>query len=91
MTRAAGELHERFARRMRGLRAHHDLTGAELAQRCADLGHERIDRNVIAKVETGVRSLTLDEAAAIAQALGVSLAEMTSPEPLAVEIKVELP
>lgn len=89
--RTIGQVSQRFVSRMRGLRAHHDLTAAQLAQRCADLGASEINRSAIARIETQARGVSLDEAAWIAEALGVSLAQMTTPEPLTVEIKVELP
>lgn len=49
----------------------HDMTASMLSQRCATLGLP-LDRNVIAKLETGHRrSVTVDELYVLAAALGV--------------------
>lgn len=89
--REAGEWEKRFVARLRVLRKHHNLSAVQLAERCAELGAPKIDRNVIQKIETRTRGVGLDEAMVISAALGVSIGQMVSPEPLVIEIKVELP
>lgn len=65
-TRYAAEV----GRRLQRLRNGHHLTASALSRKCAELGLP-LDRNVIAKLETGHRqSVTLDEILVLAAALG---------------------
>lgn len=58
----------------------------------ADVGDPLgFDRATISRIENGQRAVTLDEAVDIAGLLGISVAEMCSPEPLGLAIKAEIP
>lgn len=71
---------EVFLEQMRLIRTSEGLSQAELAERIAPhLGHS-LDASTIARVESARRSVRLDEAVAIAKALGVRLDEMIPSE-----------
>ena len=60
------------ATRVKALRRQLRLSAREVAERCAAAGAPSLTRSTIAKIESGVRqSVTVDELAALAQALGV--------------------
>lgn len=62
-------------RRMCELRKERRLSGAAVARRMTELGIPW-DRNTVAKLETGRRSLSIDELLALATALCVSPADL---------------
>lgn len=65
------------ARCIRELRRQYALSARELSERCVAAGAPSLTRSTIAKIESGVRRfVTLDEAAALAQALGVAPHEL---------------
>jgi transcriptional regulator with XRE-family HTH domain len=66
-----------FVLRMRLLREAHGVSQAEVAARVTRMGVP-LPQQTIARIETGKRSLRLDEAAAIARALNSTVQEMTS-------------
>lgn len=81
---------EVFLQQMRLIRKSEACTQADLAQRVeAHLGHT-IDASTIARIESGRRSLRLDEAVAIAKALGMRLDDMLPSEYTAQEEAVRL-
>ncbi|UYM03440.1 helix-turn-helix transcriptional regulator [Solicola gregarius] len=61
------------------------LSASALADRCASLGAEWIDRSVISKIESASerRRITLDEAAVFAKALNTDLGSLVWIDPLA--------
>ncbi|MFE4409084.1 helix-turn-helix transcriptional regulator [Streptomyces sp. NPDC056821] len=65
-----------FVLRMRLLREARGISQAEVAARVTRLGVQ-LPQQTIARIEAGKRSLRLDEAEAIARALGSSLTEMS--------------
>lgn len=68
--RPQNPLTARFARQLRERREAVGLSAHDLAARCAAVGSERINREVIANIETGRRQdVTLDEAACLAHVL----------------------
>ena len=69
---AAFRQHLRAARQARG------LTQGQLARRAEAFGF-MVEQPAIARMESGIRSIGLDEAAALALALGLSLVEMVAP------------
>ena len=73
MVETPSQLMQEVARRIRGLRLQRDLSARELADRCVAAGAPSLTRSTIAKIESGNRRfITLDEMAALAQALEVS-------------------
>jgi transcriptional regulator with XRE-family HTH domain len=62
---------ETFARRVREVRERRGWTQQQLAERLRELGVP-IDRTKVNRVETGARAVSVDDALAIAAALGVS-------------------
>lgn len=66
-----------FALRMRLLREARGISQAEIAARVTRMGMA-LPQQTIARIETGKRSLRLDEATAIARALSVDLFDMLS-------------
>lgn len=64
-----------FVRQMKRLRAAHELSQAELADRVRDLGGN-LYQQTIAKIEAGQRAVRLQEADLIAKALRSSVSEM---------------
>lgn len=63
---------EAFAERMRAARRSAGLSQADLAKRLAQLGFARLKRTTILAIEKKTRNVSLDEALAIAAALGVA-------------------
>jgi tetratricopeptide (TPR) repeat protein/transcriptional regulator with XRE-family HTH domain len=69
-----------LAARVRDLRRERGISARELAARCAQLGMPSLTRSTIAKIESGVRSfVTVEEAAALAEALNVPPSHLLSP------------
>src|ERR1700735_3817041 len=72
-SRLTGEL----VARLRDLRRGQGMSAREVASRCAALGVPSLSRSTIAKIESGVRGLvTVEEAAALAMALGVTPSDL---------------
>jgi transcriptional regulator with XRE-family HTH domain/tetratricopeptide (TPR) repeat protein len=66
--------------RLRDLRQQRRMSARELAEGCAQAGAPSLTRSTIAKIESGVREfITLDELAALAEVLGVSLFQLLQP------------
>lgn len=65
-----------FLQQMKQVRTSEGLTQAELAERLAPHLEHSIDASTVARIESGRRSVRLDEAVAIAKALGLRLDEM---------------
>lgn len=87
MRRTSGhfiEQERRFAARVRTVRVHRALSHQELADRV------ELNRMAISKIEAGTRRVVLAEALALADALGVPLADMLSPNPLVLVEQVRL-
>jgi transcriptional regulator with XRE-family HTH domain len=75
---APSQLMSETARRIRELRRQHGLSARELAERCIAGGASSLTRSTIAKIESGVRPfITLDELAALAAALSITLHDLT--------------
>lgn len=72
----ADSISGRFARRMRAVRQHRNMTQGELAQAIG------VHRATVPKLESGDRRITIAEAVAIAEALDVNLADLVTPAPL---------
>ena len=66
----------RFARRLREERERAGLSQADLAGRLSDVLNDAIYHSAVARMESGKRSVKIDEAIAIADVLGVRLAEL---------------
>jgi transcriptional regulator with XRE-family HTH domain len=66
-----------FARRLRDTRAVAGLTQQQLADRMTAAGHKMF-RSQIGKIENGDRPVTISEATALADALGVTLADLAT-------------
>lgn len=79
-------LRETFGQQIRIVREQRNLTQTELAEKLARLG---MTRDKIAKIERGNRPTALEEAAALAHALGVPLESLMVP-PRQANIIVEL-
>ena len=72
-SRLTGEL----VARLRDLRRGQGMSAREVASRCAALGVPSLSRSTIAKIESGVRGfVTVEEAAALAMALGVTPSDL---------------
>lgn len=72
------------ATRVRTLRQRRGWSAQQLATACAKAGMPSLTRSTIAKLESGARkSVSADEAAALAEALGVPLSELIDPSPSA--------
>lgn len=69
---------ELFARRLKDVRVAAGVTQQQLADRASAAGH-KLFRSQVGKIESGDRAVTIGEAAALADALGVDLAELISP------------
>lgn len=67
-----------FARRLKEVRSIAGLTQQQLADRVTAAGH-KLFRSQVGKIESGDRLVTLGEADALADALGVELADLISP------------
>jgi transcriptional regulator with XRE-family HTH domain len=75
--REPSQLTSYTARRVRELRHERGLSARELSERCIAMGAPSLTRGTIAKIESGVRrDVTIDEAAALAQALGIAFHEL---------------
>jgi len=71
----------RFAERVRKVRQHRGMS----CQRLADVSG--FTRAALSKIECGERRVSLGEAIQLAEALGVSLEAMCSPDPLVVHLE----
>jgi transcriptional regulator with XRE-family HTH domain len=70
-----------IADRVRRLRAQRRWSARQLADECARLGSTSLTRGTIAKIESDVRkSVTADEVAVLARALGVTPTLLTTPD-----------
>jgi transcriptional regulator with XRE-family HTH domain len=71
------------ATRVRALRHARGWSAERLATACADAGYRSLTRSTIAKIESGVRkTVTADEVAGLAQALGTTPTLLLAPEPV---------
>jgi transcriptional regulator with XRE-family HTH domain len=70
-----------FRARMREVRQQKGWTQEELAVRASGCGVKKLDASAITRLEGGQRGATLDDAIAIAAALGVNLLELVSASP----------
>lgn len=68
-----------MADQLADVRGRRGLTADQLANRCRELGATRIDRSVIAKIESRARNVSLDEAVAVAAALDMALVHLITP------------
>lgn len=68
-----------FGPYVRSTRKVKEWSQQDLAERLEELGHP-LDRSAIARIETGGRAVSLDEALAICAALGVSPVHMIVPQ-----------
>ena len=89
---AASTASQVFARRVRDVRKGRRMTQENLSRRLAELG-VNLHQTAVAKVETGERRVSLDDAFLFAAALEVSPAWLVTPpsgtDPIAVAPKVE--
>lgn len=70
---------KRVSERVRALRSQRQWSARELAEACANEGMPSLSRGAIAKIETGARkSVTADEIAVLARALGVTTETLMS-------------
>lgn len=67
-----------FAARMRECRLAAEMSQAELARRLSELMDVRVVATAITKIESGARTVRLDEAVYAAQVLGVPLTVLVS-------------
>ena len=74
------QLNEIFIRSMREIRKSEQITQVDLAARISEALGYAIDGSGITRIEKGQRPLRLDEAAAIAMALGLRLQDMLPSE-----------
>lgn len=82
------EVSEVVGRRVREIRLRANLTGTDLARRCADLGMQHLSTATISNIETGrrdgnghrTRTVTVDELLTLAEALNVSPVDLLVPE-----------
>jgi len=74
-------LEDHFRREIKAARKVLGLTQAQLAQRAEAFGF-RADQTIVARIERGERGLGLDEAAALAGALGMSLVDVIAGAPV---------
>lgn len=77
------EHERRFIDRMRKLREHRGWS----CQRLADA--TSLSRVALSKIENGSRGLSLGEAVTIARALGVTVEQMSSPEPMVLKTETK--
>jgi transcriptional regulator with XRE-family HTH domain len=78
---ASPRLEDEFRRQVRAVRKAKGLTQAQLGERAEAFGF-RADQTIIARIERGERGLGLDEAAALALALGMSLVDLIAGAPV---------
>ncbi len=74
-----GSTASRFALNIRARRELSGLSQRELAQALVDLGHASFRQQTIAEVESGGRQVKLDEALALARALGITVDSLIRP------------
>ena len=74
------QLNEIFIRSMREIRKSEQITQVDLAARVSEALGYAIDGSAITRIEKGQRPLRLDEAAAIATALGMRMQDMLPSE-----------
>jgi transcriptional regulator with XRE-family HTH domain len=70
---------EIFSRRLKDARTRRGWKQSDLSIRVTELGHP-LDRATVAKIERGERRVTLDDAVALAAALGFPLMSLLAPE-----------
>lgn len=70
---------ETLSKRLVDARAEQGLRQSDVAQRATELGHP-LDRGTVAKIERGERRVTVDDAAAFAEVLGVPLGYLLGAE-----------
>ncbi|UJW28872.1 helix-turn-helix domain-containing protein [Saccharothrix sp. AJ9571] len=70
-----------FARRVRQERERQNISQAELARRMARLLDTNVDSSAVTRIEQQTRTVRLDEAVAVAKALGVPLMFLLSDDP----------
>lgn len=75
----AGLWEASFRSEMQRLRVERGLTQADLAQQLRDRGLA-LHQQTVARIEAGQRSIRLNEAMVIAEALGTDIARMVTPE-----------
>jgi transcriptional regulator with XRE-family HTH domain len=63
---------------LKRIRRRRDLTAPDLAARCAQLGAAEVTENVIRNIETGRRTVSVDQLAALALALDVAPVHLLS-------------
>lgn len=71
------DLNRQFRKNMRGEREARGMSQGELSRRLIDAGWPIFHQTTINRIESGTRPVKLDEAMAIADALGVDLEELT--------------
>lgn len=81
---ALSEHEVRFAGRVARIRAVRGMSQQQLAD------HVGITRSAVSEIETSRRFVRIGEAHLIAEALGVPLADMLSPEPLGLTLTVPI-
>ncbi|WP_272948536.1 helix-turn-helix domain-containing protein [Kribbella albertanoniae] len=67
-----------FARRLRMERERQGLSQAELARRVTEVLGVNVDKSAVARIEQQTRAIRLDEAAAMAEVLGLPIAALLS-------------
>lgn len=85
-----GVIEARFAARIKAIRHALNWSAQSLADRIEPRGSQQLTRVAISKIECGARHISLDEAVALCETLGVSLTEMISPEPVKFELRTEV-
>jgi transcriptional regulator with XRE-family HTH domain len=73
---------DEFRQTLRIVRQHYGLSQAALAQRATELGAPMV-QTTVAKIESGQRSVTLNEADVLARVLGLALEYFVAKRPLA--------
>lgn len=76
------EMEARFAERMKAVRSARHWSAQKLADRSG------VTRIAISRIEVGRRRVTLDEAVALADALGLPLADMIRPGEFSVQATI---
>lgn len=74
-----GSTASRFAMNVRARRELSGLSQRELARALVDLGHASFRQQTIAEIESGGRQVKLDEALALARALGITVDSLIRP------------
>jgi transcriptional regulator with XRE-family HTH domain len=88
-------IREMFAKRLREMREERGWSQAKLSRRVTELGY-RLDKAAMSRIEGGQRTVTLEDAVALAAALGVPLpalfvGEETEEVEITSEIRVRTP